>query len=198
MFRLERPNVAINDPRVRRRFQMWRTWDITVNETREHIINRIVQVAAEVPGGKLRHVVFSCHGLPGFLLLGQGFNRRYLPMFEAWAGKVEKLWLPSCLIANIPTAARLAQYNADNPGWDISDGNVFCAELARRAHTYVVAATEDQCEFPRDVPLDRMTRFEGLAVCYDPRGRITWRTRNRSMWMRTAPDGSQQCVPMPE
>jgi len=50
MFRLERPNMAVNDKRVSgggscRRFQMWNTWDIGAAETREHIIDWVATVA---------------------------------------------------------------------------------------------------------------------------------------------------------
>lgn len=177
---------------------MWNTWDVRANESREHIIAWVARVARGAPGGRLRHLVLSAHGLPGYIELGEGFSRRHLPLFEAWRGLVEKIWLPTCLVANIPTAAAMAQYSKDYPGFDVSDGNVFCGELARRAGAFVVAATEIQCDFYRDVPPDMMTSFEGLVLSYDPKGRVSWSSRNASRWLRTAPDGTQQCVPVPD
>jgi hypothetical protein len=209
MFRLERPNMAVNDPRVggtappgggaapRRRFQMWNTWDISATELRAHIIEWVAAVAQRAQGGKLRHLVLSCHGLPGYLMLGEGFDSSHLPLFDQWNGLVEKLWLPNCLVARIPDPAMKAQLAHDYPTYRTSDGNVFCGEIARRIGGYVVAATETQCEYPSDVPPDMMTSFEGLVLSYGPQGNVTWSSRNRSMWMRTAPDGSQQCVPVP-
>jgi hypothetical protein len=48
MFLLERPSMAVNDPRVSsgtnvRRFQMWNTWDIQQSESREHIIRWVAR-----------------------------------------------------------------------------------------------------------------------------------------------------------
>jgi hypothetical protein len=207
MFRLERPNMAVNDPRVsaqsggvtyRRRFQMWNTWDIREDHPRREIIEGIRRIAASAPGGRLRHLVLSCHGLPGHMQLGEGFGRAQLPLFGPLHGKVEKLWLPNCLTANIPTAAAQAQYDRDYPGVGVSDGNSFCSELARRLGAYVVAATELQCELVTDIPPDMMTSFEGLVLSYAPDGSISWSARNRSMWMRTAPGGAPQCIGMPD
>lgn len=207
MFRLQRPNMAVNDPRVSataggrtytRRFQMWNTWDIATNEDRDHIIDWVASVARRADRGRLKHLVLSCHGLPGTMQLGAGFNRSNLPLFDRWRGLVEKIWLPNCLVANIPTTAQQAQYDRDYPGVGVSDGNTFCSELATRTGAYVVAATETQCETPTDVPPDMMTSFEGLVLSYGPGGNVTWSSRNTSMWMRTAPDGSQQCVQIPD
>jgi hypothetical protein len=197
MFRLERPNMAINDPRVagaaptgggpapRRRFQMWNTWDIQTDEKREHIIGWVAKVAGDAQGGRLRHLVLSGHGAPATLDIGEGFSRSHLPLFDRWRGLVDKIWLPNCTVAFI----------GDTPE---RDGNLFCSDLAKRIGGYVVAATELQCEFPRDVPPDMMTSFEGLVLSYGPAGNVTWSSRNASMWMRTAPDGTQQCVPVPD
>ena len=195
MFTLETPNMAVNDPRVagvappggvapRRRFQMWNTWDIKPTEEREHIVDWVAKVARDAPGGKLRHLVLSGHGAPAYLAVGQGFGRANLPLFDRWKGLIEKIWLPNCTIAFI--GATPAQ-----------DGNMFCSELAERIGGYVVAATETQCEAPVDVPKYKMTSFEGLVLSYGPEGDVTWSSRNKSMWMRTAPDGSSQCVPVP-
>jgi len=93
--------MALNDPRVKgsgsvRRYQMWNTWNIQHNESRQHIINWVAQVARNAPGGKLKNLVLSCHGLPGYLQLGQGFNRTQINIFAGWRGLIEKIWLPNC------------------------------------------------------------------------------------------------------
>jgi hypothetical protein len=204
MYRLERPNMAVNDRRVAgsgsfRRFQMWNTWDIDATETREHIVEWVATVAGRATGGKLKNLVLSGHGLPANLQLGQGFDSSHIPLFAAWAGLIEKIWLPNCLIARIPDAAMQAQLNRDYPGTSTGDGNVFCSELAKTVRCYVVAATENQCDRPTDVPPDMMTSFEGLVLSYGPGGDITWSSRNPSMWMRTDPTtGSPQCVSVPD
>ncbi len=202
MFRLERPSMAVNDPRVSggtppnvtiRRFQMWNTWNIQANESRQHIIDWVATVARRAPGGKLKNLVLSGHGLPGYLQIGQGFNSTHLPLFADWRGLIDKIWLPNCLVARIPDQAMQRQLNADYPGWGTSDGNVFCSRLAQQVQCYVVAATETQCEYPSDVPQDMMTSFEGLVLSYGPAGNVTWSHRNPSMWVT----GDGVCVPVP-
>lgn len=199
MYRLERPNMAVNDPRVAsgssvRRYQMWNTWDITATEGRQHIVDWVATVARGADGGRLKNLVLSCHGLPGVLQLGEGFTSRHLALFAAWRGLVEKIWLPNCLVARIPDAAMQAQMDRDYPGWGVSDGNVFCSTLAKQVQCYVVAATEQQCEMPITLPADQMTSFEGLVLSYGPAGNVTWSSRNPSMWTNS----SGACVPVPD
>ncbi|MFK5950048.1 MAG: DUF4347 domain-containing protein [Methylococcales bacterium] len=172
MIRLERPNMAINDPRVRtgpsvlqvRRYQMENTWDIATTESRQHIINWVVNVAHGTTNGKLKNLVLSCHGNPGQLQLGQGFDISQVALFSAWRGLIEKIWLPDCLVARG------------------SDGNAFCSSMARQAQCYVVAPTESQCDEFTTMPYDQLTSFEGLVLCYGPNGNISWQGRNMSSW----------------
>jgi hypothetical protein len=190
--------MAVNDPRVKsgsqtRRFQMWNTWDIAASETRDHIIGWVASVADTAPGSKLKNLVLSCHGLPGYLQLGQGFNRSNLEMFAAWNGKIGKIWLPNCLVARIPDAAMQNQMDRDYPGWGVSDGNMFCSALAKRVQCYVVAASEIQCEYAITYTPDHMTSFEGLVLSYGPEGKVTWSSRNPSTWI----NGKGECVPVP-
>ncbi len=199
MFRLERPSMAVNDPRVSsgsfiRRFQMENSWDITAGESREHIIGWVAAVARGATGGKLKNLVLSCHGLPAYLQLGQGFDTSNIPMFAAWNGLVEKIWLPDCLVAQIPTPAQQSQYRTTYPTMATGDGNMFCSGLAKTVGCYVVASTETQCESVVTVPVDQMTSFEGLILCYGPAGNITWSSRNRSTWI----NGGGACVQVPD
>jgi hypothetical protein len=180
--------MALNDPRVAgsgsvRRYQMWNTWNILENESREHIISWVAHVARGATGGKLKNLVLSCHGLPGYLQLGKGFNSTHLALFFEWRGLVEKIWLPNCLVARIPDATMRTQMDRDYPGWGMSDGNVFCSALAHQVHCYVVAATESQLDRPVTVPMDMMTSFEGLVLSYGPNGNVTWFSRNPSTYV---------------
>lgn len=175
MYTLERPNMAVNDPRVRsgssvRRFRMWNTWDISKTETRQHIIDWVATVARSATGGKLKNLVLSCHGAPGYLQLGQGFNNTHIALFRGWRGLIEKIWLPNCSVAFIGSGG--------------SDGNVFCSNMAKQVQCYVVAATELQCESTVTLPYDQMTSFEGLVLSYGPQGNVTWSNRNPSTWFR--------------
>lgn len=190
MYRLERPNMAVNDPRVgargqTRRFRMWNTWNISSTETRDHIIEWVADVANSADGGKLKHLVLSCHGAPGELALGEGFDSSSVSQFAGWNGLVDKIWVPSCNVA----AGRT--------------GHAFCSAMAAAAGCYLVVSTEIQCEAAQSVPYDMMTSFEGLVLSYGPDGTITWRGRNVSSWrQRTLMDrilgGAGQCVQVPD
>lgn len=147
MFQLERPSMAVNDPRVSaatfmRRFQMWNSWDIAAGESRQHIVDWVAAVARGAPGGKLKNLVLSCHGLPAYLVLGQGFDMTNLPMFAAWRGLVDKIWLPNCRVAEIPTPVGQTTLNSQYPTMRTGDGNMFCSGLAKTVNCYVVASTE--------------------------------------------------------
>jgi hypothetical protein len=184
MFRLERPSIAVNDPRVRggppdfrvRRYWMWRTLDIQEDTPRQLIIDRVAHHARSARGGKVKHLVLSCHGRPGYLALGEGFSRNHLALLTAWRGLIEKIWLPNCEVAR----AR--------------DGHAFCSTLARTVGCYVVAPTELQCDPAITLAPDQMTSFEGLVVGYDSSGNLSWSHRNRSAWTNS----QGQCVNVPD
>jgi hypothetical protein len=199
MFKLDRPSMAVNDPRVSsggfmQRFQMENSWDIAAGESRQHIIDWVAAVASKADGGKLKNLVLNCHGLPAYLQLRQGFDGSQIPMFAAWNGLVEKIWLPVCLVAQIPTPAQQSQYNATYPTMKTGDGNVFCSRLAKTAGCYVIASTEMQCDALVTVPVDQMTSFEGLILSYGPDGNISWSSRNPSIWV----NGGGMCVRVPD
>ena len=198
MFQLARPNMAVNDPRLRSRFQMWNTWNITTSEARDHIVGWVAEVAASAQGSRLRNLVLHCHGAPGWLQLGQGFGVEHIGLFAAWRGKVEKVWITACQIAEIPTAAGPSGPAAAPSGPPPRDGNLFISGLAKEAGCYVVASTETQCHQVQDVAADMMTSFEGLVLSYTPAGAPDWSARNRSTWFESGPGGTPRAVCMPD
>jgi hypothetical protein len=147
MITLDAPNMGLNDARAPARVTMWNTWDVNASESREHIIDWVAHVARNAPGGKLKNVVFSCHGNASFVEMGQGFNRSHAILFAGWAGLVEKIWFRACLVARIST-----------PGSPtFGDGNLFCSDIAKAARCHVVAPTEAQTEFSgRVLPYSRL------------------------------------------
>ncbi len=180
MFRLERPSMAINDSSTSdddgrcRRFRLETTWDVSRRHSRAVIIARVTAVARGATGGKLKNLVLSCHATPGFLRLGEGFGVEDLPLFAAWQGLVEKIWLPDCRVAAVPTAAERAR--------GARDGNQFCSGLARQVRCYVVAPTELQVDLPVTAAVDMITSFEGLVLSYGPTGAVTWQHRYPSTY----------------
>jgi hypothetical protein len=176
---LEQPSMALNDSNHSHLVvQMWNTWFVQNSDTAEKIIGWVAKVARGAAGGKLKHVVFACHGSPGRLEMGgQGFDRSNTALFGRWAGLVERIWLRACRVAYI-------QY----PGAPVSgDGNLFCSEIAKAAKCYVVASTETQWALgttarPHTLEYGRLDTFEGLLLVYGPGGDVTWSHRYSSDW----------------
>jgi len=182
MFTLEQPSMALNDERIAHsQILMWNTWGVRQVDSREHIIEWVAAVALSAPNRRLKNVVLNCHGLPGFVQMGQGFDRTHTGMFTAWSGLVEKIWFIACLVARIPTPQMQQQLNATYPNFLTGDGNIFCSEIARYARCYVVAPTEEQRN-RGGYERGQMPTFEGLLLSYGPAGDVTWSHRYSSDW----------------
>jgi len=184
MIRLQRPSMAVNDPRVRakngsvRRFVMGRTGDIDQNLGRRQIIQQVA-LAARAEGQKLKNLVLSCHGNAGYLQMAEGFDSRHLGMFLDWRGVVEKLWLPDSVVAKGGA------------------GHQFVSTLARLAQCWVLAPTEIQCDYTLTFARDTLPSFEGLVLCYDPTGKVSWSHRYPSTWFYAPGASSGACHPNP-
>ena len=192
MYKLEQPAMAVNDPRVSvgkaqdlftRRFQMWDTWDIRAGEPRQDILNRVAAVARKAPGGRLRHLVLNCRTLPAYLQLGEGFDRSHLPLFEAWRGLIDKIWIPDCEVAQIPDAVLQERLDRDHPGLNTGNGNLFCSGLAKTVYSYVVAPTELQNDTTSTYPAGEMPGFKGLVLSYGPDGYVTCSRKSPFAWL---------------
>ncbi len=182
MFTLEQPSMALNSTEISwSKILMWNTWEVDRAQSREHIVEWVATVANGAPGGKLKNVVINCHGLPGWVGIGQGFNLHHLGLFQQWAGKVGKIWFVACLVARIPDSQMLASLTATYPGFGAGDGNVFCSNLAQNARCYVYASTEEQRN-RGGYTIGQMPTFEGLCLSYSPNGQVSWSHRYSSNW----------------
>src|SRR5260221_13977761 len=118
MITLEQPSMALNSPQISwSKILMWNTWEVAENSTREHIVEWVSVVARGAPGKKLKNVVINCHGLPGWVGIGQGFSSSHIGMFSAWSGLVQNIWFVACLVARTPTAAYQTQLDTSYPGF---------------------------------------------------------------------------------
>ncbi len=148
---------------------MWNTGNAPATKTPSEIAQWILLVARAAPGGRLRNVVFSCHGSPGQIHIGTGIALADVPKFSRLVvdGRplVDKFWFRCCSIARAPAG-----------------GHGFCRAFARTTKAYVVASTETQWSRPRTLPFGRLDGFEGLVLSYGPSGRITWQRRYTSGW----------------
>lgn len=160
---------------------MWNTWKVGGNQTREHIVEWVSVVARGAEGGRLKNLVINCHGLPGWIGIGQGFNSSHIGMFSAWSGLIQNIWFVACLVARIPTAAYQQELNTTYPGFGTSDGNVFCSRLAQTVGAYIVAPTEVQRN-RGGYAIGQLPAYEGLLMCYNPQGGVSWSQRYPSDW----------------
>jgi hypothetical protein len=182
MITLEQPSMALNSTEISwSEILMENTWRVDRNQTREHIVEWVATVARGFRGGKMKNLIINCHGLPGWVGIGQGFNRTHLGMFTAWQGLVQNIWFVACLVARIPTAAYQTELNTNYPGFGTGDGNIFCSELAQNVRCYVVAPTEEQRNRGGYVR-GQLPAYEGLLMCYNPQGGVSWSSRYPSDW----------------
>jgi hypothetical protein len=110
MFSLIQPTIALNDERLDSHAQMWQTQLIKANDSPEFIINTVAQAARSAPNGKVVNITIRCHGAPGYLQLGQGFDKSHTHLFGAWKGLVENIWITACEVA------AMKHQSADNNG----------------------------------------------------------------------------------
>lgn len=189
MITIEQPAMGLNSTHNHHiHVQMWNTWDVAADKTPNSIVDWVRTVALGAPGGKLKHVVFSCHGSPAWIGIGTGIGAGHIPLFSNWVkdGKplVEKIWLRCCRVGYITPGAGAAG----------GDGNMFCSALASTAKCYVVASTELQVgTVGRVLPFGKIDTFEGLVLSYGPGGNVTWSRRYRSTWQHA--DGNWEQNP---
>ena len=185
MIFLEEPHMGLNDSRSTNKVQMWNTWDVKTTDTVEHILAWVAEVAKKAPGGKLKNVVFRCHGAPAYLQCGAGIRRADTAKFKAWRGLVDKIWFSACLVGYIAPGTSGAAGPASG------DGNMFCCEISKAAECHVVTPTELQViGANRVLPYGHIDTYEGLVLSYSPPdGKITWSHRYPSTFDRGAGRG---------
>ena len=188
MITIQYPHMGLNDERAPVFVQMWNTWRVTRTETKRHIIDWVATVARGAPGGKLKELVISCHGAPGFLQLGEGFGQTDVNLFQGWRGLVDKIWIRACLVARIVGPETAGQ--GDGPFLTAlgmgGNGHTFCQGVARAANCYLVVGTELQVSSiysqTNPVPYGQLDTYEGLVLSYHPDGTIGWSHRYPSVY----------------
>lgn len=172
MIRLEQPSIAVNDLRAASydgkhstRYHMWRTWDLPkVPARRGTIISYVAALARQAPAAQVKNLVISCHGVPGSLLLGEGFGQNDVGLFADWDGLFEVIWLTGCRVS-------------------LDSGRFFCGNLAFVTGARVVASTELQVCPRQTYPYGCIDEFEGLVNIFEPEhGQIGVSVRFPSTW----------------
>lgn len=181
MITLEEPHMGLNDSRTPNKVQMWVTTNVKPTTTLQHILEYVASTARSAPGGRLKNLVFRCHGAPAFLQCGTGIGRADAARFVAWRRLVDKIWVAGCGVAYHDSLP--GPRNRCAPGVAAGDGDAFCSEIARAAECYVVASTEIQVSGSGvTFPYGKLDTFEGLTLSYGPDGRISWRHRYPSTY----------------
>lgn len=184
MIEIAQPAMGLNSTHDHHiHVQMWNTWDVAAIKSASDVVEWVRSVALGAPGGKLKNLVFSCHGAPARIAIGTGIRTADIPLFGRWVENgrplVEKVWFRCCRVAFITPAPGGTGVAAGG------DGNVFCSSLAKAAKCYVVASTELQIgTVGRTLPFGKIDSFEGLVLSYGPGGDVTWSHRYPSGWQQ--------------
>jgi hypothetical protein len=187
MIELEQPSLGLNSADHHVQVRMWNWGTVPAGKPAREIAEWIRLVAASAPAGRLKNVVFSCHGSPGHISIGTGIGITDVPDFARLVNHgrplVAKFWFRCCNVAQIVASGTA------------TDGNRFCSAFARTTKAYVVASTETQWSPGRTLPFGKIDGFEGLLLSYDSAGHISWRHRYRSGWFDAAVGGSPYWTP---
>ena len=188
MITVPSPSVVFNDCRAPSAFSMDITEKVDRATSMAEPVRRIVFRSENVQDQKIKNLILMGHGLPGHLAIGAGLNLLTLDPFRGVRGKVEKIWFAGCLVARIVgphtashgDGAALAAF-----GINQGDGHTFVSAFASLTGCYVVAPTEMQSNTTpasRVYPRGRIPSYEGLVLCYNPRGSISWQRRYPSLF----------------
>ena len=177
MLQLQSPALALNDVRCPGPVFLDRSLKIQKDDSRQNIVNAVANYAAAAPGGRLKSLVLNCHGLPGYLIMGQGFSHAHVQAFQQWNGKIDTIWITACQIASRKYARpQTLQIKGIGP-CDASDGFIFCQNMARNAQAHVVASLDTQESPGRVIPKGNVDSFEGTHFCWRPDGSVAWARR---------------------
>lgn len=188
MITIEAPHMGFNDARAPVFVQMAETRRVAATETKRQILDAGVAATRRVSGGRLRSIVISCHGAPGYLQLGEGFGTADAGLFSAWRGLVHKIWIRACLVGRMVGPATAGHGDGAFLGalGMSGDGHDFCRAMARAARCYLVVGTELQSSnrysVATPVPYGQLDSYEGLVLSYHPDGNVGWRHRYASVY----------------
>lgn len=188
MYSIESPSVCLNDERAEAQYEMDVTKRVSENESIEQLVEFVFPYANKMVRNKVRGIaslVLVGHGGPGIFQLGAGLDRGSMGPFGRLSGKVRMIWFKGCLVGRIMSdvtpqhgdAQALADY-----GFTSGDGHAFLSEFARLTLAYVIAPTELQASNRRTYPRGQIDVYEGLVLCYDPNGNVSWQHRYPSVY----------------
>jgi len=156
---------------------MDRSLKIQKNDSRHNIVNAVANYAASAPGGRLKSLVLNCHGIPGYLIMGEGFGQAKVQVFQQWNGLVDTIWITACQIASRKYGQPQMKKIKDVGPCEVSDGFLFCQRIAMNSKAHVVASLHTQEAADREIPKGNLDSFEGTHFCWKPDGTVAWARR---------------------
>jgi len=127
MIRLKQPALALHSCDVPGyHYKMQTTWVMHENATARNVAYWIDLAIKNSANQRLENVVINCHGTPGFLHVGgswKGFGIEGIEYFKQIKGKVGKIWLVAC---------------------NVAESHDFCTKLAKAADCMVIAGKDVQ------------------------------------------------------
>ena len=174
MITLEQPSMALNDTRLPVTVQMWNTRTVQPTDCMYNVLSDVIAVAKATKRGELKNLVFNCHGTPAHLQIGDGIDKVASVLFKMLvdpSGRplVNTIWFRSCMVARMSSGG---------------DGNMFCSDIAQYARCNVVASTASQATSTGNVlPYGQLDSFEGVVICYGPKGDVSSWKENWSNWV---------------
>ena len=131
-----------------------------------NVFSEVVRVAKGAPGGKLKNLVFCCHGRPSYLEMGDGIDGAMTIMLRTLVASdgsplVGTIWFRSCRVGRI-----------EKPGDAYAgDGNLFGSEIAQYAKCDVVASPPyrdfGSTGWSGLLPYGVLDGFEGVTLATD-------------------------------
>ncbi len=173
MIKLSEPSLALHSFDVPGyKYKMWQTRKMAKFTNATDVVNEILWSIGQAPDQQLGNVVINCHGSPGTLYIGATdkyleakdtditININNLGAFSSLKKKgLGTIWLVACRVAKG------------------TEGDNFCASLARAAGCNVVAADKKQFVnfgyYLSACPDNCIDRFEGTAYLWDSTGSKT-------------------------
>lgn len=185
MITVSSPSMALNDTRAVGPYNMDTNQTIQPTTTIREVVDFVLDTAATAPGHLLSNLILTAHGAPGYFELGTGLGPTTMSPFGDVRGKVTKIWFRGCLVGRIagPETARHGDGAALRAyGLNTGNGHDFLSAFARLTGCYVVAPTEMQARNRPAYPRGVMDSYEGLVLCYNPAGAISWQHRYPSLY----------------
>jgi hypothetical protein len=160
------------------KYAMYNSWFLKADEDMQHIADWTTSVAQGAPGGRLRCLIFNCHGSCGSAKLSNNarLNESVAGKFAQMKGRVNHIIIVACTVIGANAGSNATFWS--DPGVKL------CYALARNTGARVYASNEYQSVnlfgtlFGGTGDIDE---FEGSILHMTPSGQSSWLPSNQSL-----------------